>query len=85
MHQQIMSQRDFAIKRAIAQGDYNCCIEPACTMCYLEANAWNNYQTGKCDCVDSIIQGKEPCPQCKRALAQNEEGTCLLESKEECD
>jgi len=85
MHREIISQRDLAIKKAIVRGDYNCCVEPACTMCYMEANVWNHYQAGKCDCVDSIVQGEEPCPQCKKALAQNKEGTCIFGLEEECN
>jgi hypothetical protein len=68
MHQQIISQRDTAIQLAKSRGDYRCCIDPPCTMCYMEANQWNNYQAGTCACDDLIAQGLEPCPQCARAL-----------------
>ncbi len=70
LHQQIIGQRDFAIGQAIVRGDYNCCVEPACTMCYMEGNSWNNQRAGTCDCVSYIQKGKEPCPQCKRALTR---------------
>jgi hypothetical protein len=70
IHQKIITQRDFAIKRATAEGVYNCCVEPACTMCFMEANMWNHQKAGRCDCVDFIVQGEDPCPQCKRILAQ---------------
>ncbi len=83
MHQQVISQRDFAIKEAIARGEYNCCIEPACTMCYMEANQWNNQKAGTCDCVDLIIKGEEPCPQCKRELAKQAEAVC--DFSQECE
>jgi len=70
MHQQVVIKRDLGIKKAINEGVYNCCVEPACTMCYMEGNMWNNQKGGRCDCVDFIAQGKEPCPQCKRMLAE---------------
>lgn len=85
MHQQIISQRDFAIKEAIAHGDYNCCVEPVCTMCYMEANQWNHQTAGTCDCAGFIAQGEEPCPQCQRALTQTEEGSCTLDVGSECN
>jgi len=70
MHQKIIEQRDLAIKKAINEGIYNCCVEPPCTMCFMEANQWNNQEAGRCNCADFIRQGKEPCPQCKKILAQ---------------
>ena len=80
MHQQILSERDHAIKVASEDGYYNCCIEPPCTMCYMEANIWNNYEAGTCACDDLIAQGKEPCPQCKNGLCEiSENDTCKVE------
>ena len=40
----------------------DCCIGPPCTMCYMEANEWNNHTPGTCDCEGLIAQGKEVCP-----------------------
>lgn len=68
LHKSIITQRDFAIQKAIEAGDYDCCIDPPCTMCYMEANKWNNFTPGICDCDKLIAQGKEPCPQCDREL-----------------
>lgn len=67
--QTVVNLRDEGIKEAKARGDYRCCIEPACTMCYMEANMWNNFTPGTCACDDLIARGEEPCPQCKRDLA----------------
>jgi len=76
--QRIIKERDLAIEKAVEAGDYRCCINPPCTMCYLEANEWNNFKTGTCACDDLIAQGEEPCPQCKKGLCQTDiEGTCL--------
>lgn len=67
------------IQKAVEAGDYRCCIEPPCTMCYLEANQWNNFTAGTCACDDLIAQGKEPCPQCKQGLCGTDvEGTCKV-------
>jgi len=71
MYQRIISERDYAIAKAIERGDYRCCINPPCTMCYMEANQWNNYTPGTCACDDLIAQSKEPCPQCKKGLCSS--------------
>ena len=80
MYQRIIQERDFAIDQAIIDGDYKCCINPPCTMCYMEANQWNNYTSGTCACDDLIAMGKEPCPQCGRGLCEGEGSTCSVES-----
>ncbi|MFH1412474.1 MAG: hypothetical protein ABIG10_00390 [bacterium] len=69
MHSTIIKQRDYAIAQAVEASDYRCCIEPACTMCYMEANKWNNFTPSTCACDDFIARGEEPCPQCGRSLA----------------
>lgn len=74
MLKQVLTQRDYAIVKAVKEGNYRCCINPPCTMCYVEANQWNNGAPGTCACDDLIAQGKEPCPQCKRGL--DGKGSC---------
>lgn len=76
MYKRVIKERDYAISQAIARGDYKCCINPPCTMCYMEANQWNNFTAGTCACDDLIAQGKEPCPQCKKGLCKGEGSTC---------
>ncbi|MCG2686431.1 hypothetical protein L6258_03655 [Candidatus Parcubacteria bacterium] len=76
MYDQILAERDYAIQQAVAAGDYYCCIEPPCTMCYMEANRWNNQTAGTCACDDLIAQGKEPCPQCQREPCPETAGIC---------
>lgn len=79
MHQLIVEQRDIAVQKAVKEGNYKCCINPPCTMCFMEANQWNNYQAGTCACDDLIAQGKEPCPQCQESLCETTEaGTCQV-------
>lgn len=70
----IVEARDNEIRMAQARGDYRCCIEPPCTMCYMEANQWNNYTAGTCACDDLIKQGKKPCPQCGQSLSCDSQG-----------
>ena len=78
-HQKIISERDVAIQKAKEAGDYRCCIHPPCTMCYMEANQWNNHTAGTCACDDLIAQGKDPCPQCERGLCESDSAeVCLL-------
>ena len=68
MYNRIIEERDYAINEAKLAGNYNCCIDPPCTMCFMEANIWNNFTPGTCACDDLIAQGKEACPQCRRGL-----------------
>lgn len=82
IHQKIIQERDGAIQKAVEAGDYRCCINPPCTMCYLEANQWNNFTPGTCACDDLIAQGKEPCPQCQKGLCEKDSaGTCKTNSE----
>ncbi|MFC1790436.1 hypothetical protein ACFLZP_03070 [Patescibacteria group bacterium] len=60
----LLAQRDLAIEESVQAGDYRCCLQPSCTMCYWEANQWNNQKAGTCACDDLIAEGKKPCPQC---------------------
>lgn len=78
-YQQIITERDYAISKAVEAGNYRCCITPPCTMCYLEANQWNNFTASTCACDDLIAEGKKPCPQCLRSLCETSgKGTCKL-------
>lgn len=84
MHTEIISQMDTAIAKAMAEGDYRCCIHPACTMCFLSGNKWNYGKAGTCACDDFIAKGEDPCPQCKSGLIEDTGVSCEIKS-EECD
>ncbi|MBL7141924.1 hypothetical protein ISS21_02425 [Patescibacteria group bacterium] len=77
-YEKIINQRNQAIAQAVKAGVYKCCINPPCTMCYSEANQWNNHKAGTCACDDLIAQGKEPCPQCKRGLIRDTGSSCEI-------
>jgi hypothetical protein len=84
MHNRLISQRNYAIQQAKKRGDYKCCIEPPCTMCYMNANKWNNQTPGTCACDDLIAMGKKPCPECERGLCNGgnvhgDKGFCELQ------
>ncbi|MFH1522608.1 MAG: hypothetical protein ABIE43_02185 [Patescibacteria group bacterium] len=66
MYEEIIKNRNYAIAKAVKAGEYKCCINPPCAMCYMEANQWNNYKAGTCACDDLVAQGQEACPQCRR-------------------
>ena len=68
LYQRMVEARDYGIQKAKERGEYRCCIEPPCTMCYSEGNKWNYGQAGTCACDDFIARGEEPCPQCAKAL-----------------
>lgn len=61
-----------AIEKAEKQGHYKCCIEPACTMCYLGNWIWKD---GSCYCDDMIAKNQidKVCPQCIKGI---EQGNC---------
>lgn len=71
-----------AIDKAEKNGDYKCCIEPACTMCYL--GHWK-FEAGTCFCDDAIRDGRQEdvCPECNNGL---DEGACnsVKEDSEIC-
>jgi hypothetical protein len=61
-----------AIESAEKKGDYNCCIEPACTMCYL--GHWK-FEEGTCHCDEAIFEDRfnDVCPECVSGI---EKGFC---------
>lgn len=75
-----------AIDYSKAEGKYNCCIEPDCTMCYL--GHWK-FEKGTCYCDDAIRQGRneDVCPECRVGLEEgicdsiNETKDCLLDEE----
>ncbi len=77
----VLSDLSEAIEEAEEQGRYRCCIEPACTMCYMGSWIWKD---GSCYCDDMIKEGKDDkvCPQCVRGI---EEGLCKSTIEEGCD
>ena len=68
----IVSEIDNALNEASLAGNYECCIEPPCKMCYLGNWIWDD---GRCDCDGEIAQGNwdNVCPECKKGV---EEGRC---------
>jgi len=68
----LLKELELGIKQEIKEGNYRCCIEPACDMCYLGHWKWDD---GSCRCDDLIAEGNfdDVCPQCKKGI---EEGYC---------
>lgn len=77
----IISDMETLISQQVKEGNYKCCIEPACTMCFMGNWIWDD---GICRCDDMIVKGEldKVCPQCKRGL---EEGLCKSTDKKPCD
>ena len=73
-----------SIDLAEQNGDYECCIEPACTMCYL--GKWK-FEKGTCHCDQAIKENKndDVCPECKsgieKGLCKSSLDDCLLDEK----
>ena len=75
-HARIIEERNLAIAEAQTNGDYHCCIDPVCTMCYMEANEWNDYTPGVCHCDEKLAARESACPQCERALGDDGAPAC---------
>ena len=69
-----------AIDVAKEKGEYRCCIQPDCTMCYL--GHWK-FLKGTCYCDDAIAEGRteDVCPECVSGL---EQGICSSAKEEDC-
>jgi len=52
---------EFAIAKAEEEGEYKCCIKPACVTCFLEE--------GECDCHEKLEKGENPCEECQKGLS----------------
>ncbi len=68
----IISLMEKTINQEVEAGNYKCCIEPACRMCFLGNWIWED---GKCACDTMIAQDKmdKVCPECVRGI---KEGRC---------
>jgi len=77
----VIATLEKGITQAKAEGVYECCIEPACTMCYL--GHWK-FEKGTCYCDKAIREGKteDVCPECKKAQdigqCESSSGDCVL-------
>ncbi len=79
--EKVLGELNLAIEEAEEQGRYKCCIEPACTMCYLGNWIWED---GSCYCDDMIAKGEmdKVCPECQKGI---EEGFCKSTAVKPCD
>jgi hypothetical protein len=76
----VMEELHDAILDAVESGDYSCCIDPPCTMCYMGSWEWDD---GICRCDQMMIEGNwdKVCPQCKRGF---EQGLCKSVNRTSC-
>ena len=78
---QVLAQLYLGIEQVKKEGNYKCCIEPPCTMCYLDNWIWKG---GVCDCDTMIKEEKwdKVCPQCIRGIEEgrcnSQEGSCPI-------
>jgi hypothetical protein len=77
----VMAEMMSTIYGEVAEGNYRCCIEPPCTMCFLGEWKWDD---GICRCDDLIAEGDfdNVCPQCKSLI---KEGRCKSSLKDACE
>lgn len=69
------------IDQQVKEGNYGCCIEPACTMCFMGEWLWDD---GICRCDGMIVKEEldKVCPQCKKGLG---EGLCKSTNEKPCN
>jgi hypothetical protein len=67
----ILTDINDLLEKAEESGEYKCCIEPPCKMCFL--GNWI-FESGKCDCDRFIAQGDldNVCPECRHGIEQGE-------------
>lgn len=77
----VIDSMDSAIRDKAYSGEYRCCIEPPCDMCFLGHWLWDD---GACRCDDMIARGEydKVCPQCAKAL---EDGACESSAESACE
>ena len=77
----VIKDMNSLIEESVEKGDYRCCIDPPCTMCFLGEWIWED---GICRCDDMIAQGQDDkvCPQCKKGL---KEGKCKYAQSDKCE
>jgi len=77
----VIGNMEMLIEQQVEEGNYRCCIEPACTMCFMGDWLWDD---GICRCDDMIANGEDDkvCPQCIKGL---EKGICKSTNEEPCD
>ena len=79
--EKVLFELHTGIEKAKEEGRYKCCIEPACTMCYMGNWLWED---GSCYCDDMIAKGEmdKVCPECKKGI---ESGSCSSTKEEFCN
>lgn len=70
----ILNEIFLSIEEAKNQGNYKCCIEPPCIMCFLGNWVWKD---GSCYCSDMLKENKLNlvCPECLDGI---KEGKCKI-------
>ncbi len=68
----VISLMEETIYQETGAGNYKCCIDPPCRMCFLGNWIWED---GICECDTMIDQDKmdKVCPECIRGI---KEGRC---------
>jgi hypothetical protein len=77
----VLKELSSSIEDARVAGNYACCIDPPCDMCYLGHWLWPD---GICRCDEMIAKGEfdKVCPQCQRGI---EEGKCSSTTETSCE
>ncbi len=66
--QKVINEMNSLIEEKVQSGEYDCCIKPACDMCFL--GHWI-FEDGICHCDEYIAKGEydKVCPQCKNKIS----------------
>jgi len=66
-----------AVRAAIAEGRYQCCLAEACTSCFVRHQ--NENEELLCDCLEDIVTGNAPCRACVDGILAGDGNQYLAE------
>jgi hypothetical protein len=78
---EVIGEMNSLIAVKTESGEYMCCIDPPCDMCFLGHWLWDD---GVCRCDEYIANGDfdKACPQCKNGVG---EGSCGSSQENTCE
>ena len=61
-NKEIITEKDEAVKKLLAEGRYKCCLLRPCSYCFSDTDHQDRELV--CDCLLDIMNGKHPCGEC---------------------
>ena len=74
---EIIIEKNNAIKDLLAEGRYKCCMKKPCFRCFSKKE--NQEKDLVCDCLVDIMNGKHPCGECIGEILEGEGNPLVAE------